>query len=81
MSRPSPPQATGEQPSVYPLVLEHISPKASIQTTIESRMTELTVLSAIQSLIADENLTIFPFHHYFSCFAGSYASLWMDEVS
>jgi len=44
-------------------------------------MTELTVLSAIQSLIADENVTIFPFHHYFSCFAGSDASLSMDEVS
>jgi hypothetical protein len=44
-------------------------------------MTELTVLSAIQSLIADENVTIFPFHHYFSCFAGSHASLSMDEVS
>jgi len=44
-------------------------------------MTELTVLSAIQSLIADENVTIFPFHHYFFCFAGSDASLSMDEVS
>jgi hypothetical protein len=44
-------------------------------------MTELTVLSAIQSLIADENVTIFPFYHYFSCFAGSHASLSMDEVS
>jgi hypothetical protein len=44
-------------------------------------MTELTVLSAIQSLIADENVTIFPFHHYFSCFAGSDASLSLDEVS
>jgi hypothetical protein len=44
-------------------------------------MTELTVLSAIQSLIADENVTIFPLLHYFSRFAGSDAGLSMDEVS